>query len=387
MAINPYNGAATAQFYVPETVQGETPTNPSWRPLRASSGMPSVTRDALVSNELAGRETGSIRLGTRQITGEYAIELSQSSQDELLAAVMTSDWVMGATDAGLSVTVDEAAKTFTRAAGDFTSECEVGDLVYFASLTGDNAKPFVVTAVTALVVTGAGIQHVLTDEATITTDFTTADKLETGNLCKSVSILTWFKGKCGAADALLLTKGVQFTGFTIEQAVNASVTGSLPFIGMTQEILTAPPAGSTFTTSFGAEQFSSVDVAAFDGDAPMKLVDTFTISNDNEASAQFELGNNSVAFIERGKATNTFSLAGKLYDMSMVEKFLDETDVEISSILTGKSGAMSFSLHRARITAATPELGGPESVTLSVEGQATGNDTLSSITIQRITYP
>jgi hypothetical protein len=47
---------------------------------------------------------------------------------------------------------------------------------------------------------------------------------------------------------------------------------------------------------------------------------------------------------------------------------------------------MSFTLKRAKLTAATPEVGGPESVTLSLEGQATGNSTLSSIVIQRIAY-
>ena len=184
----------------------------------------------------------------------------------------------------------------------------------------------------------------------------------------------------------MLTKGVEFSGFTIEQAVNAMVTGSFPFIGLSQEILTAPPAGSTFTVNFDAQPFASVDVSAFNGTAPLKLIDTFTITNDNAASAQFELGNSSVAFVERGRASNTFSLAGKLYDTALLNLFLNETQIELTSILAGPDGAMSFTLKRADITAATPEIGGPESVTLSLEGQATGNSVLSSIVIQRIAY-
>lgn len=386
-AIQPYRGASTAQFYVLELEQGVTPTSPSWKPLRSTGGVPAVTRDALVSAELdGGREVSAIRTGNEQVTGEYAIELSQESQDDLLACAMTSDWQVGTSEAGLSITVAATAKTFTRAAGDFTTSCAVGDLVYFAGLTGDNAKPFIATAVTPLVITGAGIQHKLTDEAAITTDFKSADKLETGNLCKSVSILTWFKGKCGNPDAYVITRGVEFTGFTIEQAVNAMVTGSFPFIGLNQEVLPTIPAGSTFTVNFAADPFASVDVAAYDGAAPLKLVDSFTITNDNEASAQFELGNRAVAFVERGRANNTFSLAGKLYDLTMVNKFLDEVDIELTSILSGQSGAMSFSLHEAKLTAATPEIGGPESVTLSIEGQATGTPQQSSITIQRLTF-
>ncbi|ELR1491023.1 hypothetical protein R3M36_004675 [Salmonella enterica] len=387
MALQPYKGANTAQFYVLETTPGVTPTSPSWSPLRNTGGIPALTRDSLVSNELDGsRETSSIRTGNKQISGEYAIELSAQSQDELLAGAMTSSWVAGSTVAGLSVTVDADAKTFTRAAGDFTTAVEVGDLVRFPGLTGGNSKPFIVTAVSALVVTGGAINHTLTDESAVTSDLVIADKLETGNLCKTYSILTWFKGRCGGADSYLITRGVEFTGFTIEQAVNAMVTGSFPFIGLNQEILSAPPAGSTFTVNFNAQPFASVDVSAFNGTAPLKLIDTFTITNDNGTSAQFELGNDSVAFVERGRAANTFSLAGKLYDMTLLNLFLNETQIELTSILAGPDGAMSFTLKRAELTSATPEIGGPESVTLNMEGQATGNQMQSSIIIQRIAY-
>lgn len=385
--LQPYKGANTAQFYVVEATPGVTPTSPIWSPLRSTGGIPAVTRDALVSNELDGsRETSSIRTGNKQVAGEYAIELSAESQDELLAGAMTSNWQSGSTVAGLTIDVNAAGKTFTRSAGDFTTAVEIGDLVRFPGLTGDNSKPFIVTAVTALVVTGGAIPHALTDETDVTSDLVVGDKLETGNLCKTYSILTWFKGRCGGADSYLITRGVEFTGFTIEQAVNAMVTGSFSFIGLSQEILVAPPAGSTFTVNFDAQPFASVDVSAFNGTAPLKLIDTFTITNDNGASAQFELGNSSVAFVERGRAANTFSLAGKLYDMSLINLFLNETQIELTSIFAGPNGAMSFTLKRAELTAATPEVGGPESVTLSMEGQATGNSTLSSIVIQRIAY-
>lgn len=388
MATTPFKGANTAQFYVAEVTPGVTPTNPVWSPLRNTGGVPAVTRDALTSNELDGsRETTSIRTGNKQVSGEYAIELSSRSQDDFLAGAMTSTWQDGVTLTAVGITVDPVAKTFTRATGSFiTDGVEVGDLLYFDALTGDNAKPFIVTTVTATVVTGAGIQHTLTAEGPIGTDGKTGDKLETGNACKTFSILTWFKGQCGNPDAYMLTKGVEISGFTIEQAVNAMVTGSFPFIGLSQEILTAQPAGSDFSqVTFTDEPFSSVDVSVFDGSTPLRC-DTLTITNDNGASAQFELGNSSVAFVERGRAANTFSISGKLYDMAMIQKFINEQQVEINSILAGVNGAMSFSLKRAELTAVTPEIGGPESITQSIEGQSTGNQYQSSIVIQRISY-
>lgn len=388
MALQPYKGANTAQYYVLETTPGVTPTNPAWSILRNTGGIPTITRDALVSNELDGsRETSSIRTGNKQVTGEFAIEFGPRSQDELLAGAMTSSWVAGFTSASIQVAVSAAAKTFTRSTGSFiTDGVTVGDLVQFPDLPGNNGKPFIVTDVTATVVTGAAIQATLTTAAAAATTYKIADSLETGNLCKSYSVLTWFKGKCGVPDSYLLTKGVEFTGFTIEQAVNAMVTGSFPFIGLSQEVLSAYPAGSTFPSEAKRDPFSSVDVSAYNGTAPLELIDTFTITNDNGASAQFALGNASVAFVERAKAANTFSLAGKLYDMTLLNLFLNEAQIELTSVLENQGGAMSFTLKRAELTAATPEIGGPESVTLSLEGQATGNAIQSSIVIQRIAY-
>lgn len=386
--VQPYKGALTAQFYVAETTPGVTPTSPVWSPLRNTGGVPAITRDALTSNELDGsRETSFIRTGNKQVSGEYAIELSSRSQDDFLAGAMTSSWIAGVTGTAVDVAVDAGAKTFTRSAGNFlTDGVEVGDLIRFADLPGNNGLPFIVTSVNDTVVAGAAIQYPLTTAAAAETDYATGDKLETGNLCKTFSILTWFKGQCGNPDSYVITRGVEISGFTIEQAVNAMVTGSFPFIGMSQEILTAPPAGSDFSQiTFDAEPFSSVDVSVFDGIQPLKC-DTLTFTNDNGASAQFELGNSSVAFIERGRAVNTFSIAGKLYDMAMIQKFINETQVEINSILSGVKGAMSISMKRAELTAVTPEIGGAESVTQSIEGQATGNSQQSSIVIQRLVY-
>lgn len=387
MATTPFKGANTAQFYVAEVTPGVTPANPVWSPLRNTGGVPAITRDTLTSNELDGsRETTSIRTGNKQVSGEYAIELSSKSQDDWLAGALGSTWQSGVSLSSLSITVAPAGKTFTRATGSFiTDRVGVGDLIAFTDLTGDNAKPFIVTAVTAKVVTGAGIRHTLTTE-TKTSKAKTGDTLETGNMCKTFSILTWYKGQRGGTDAYTLTKGVEVSGFTIEQAVNAMVTGSFPFIGRSQEILTTPPTGYNFSSvTFGDEPFSSVDVSVFNGSTPLRC-DSLTITNDNSASAQFELGNTNVAFVERSRAANTFSISGKLYDMAMIQKFINEQQVEINSILAGVNGAMSFSLKRAELTAVTPEIGGPESITQSIEGQATGNQYQSSIVIQRITY-
>ena len=383
----PFSGSNTEHWYVVETVAGVTPTSPAWTKLRNTGGIPSLGRDTQISNELNGtREISSVRVGSKQVTGEFSVELSQLSQDELIANAMTSAWVGGVTGSSLSVTVDSAGKTYTRAAGDFVSDgVVVGDLVYFADLTGNNAKPFIVTTVTATVITGAGITVSLTDE-TVTTDYATGDKIGTGSLCKSISVMTWFKGKCGTADAFLLTTGLEFTGFSFEMAVNAQVTGSFPFIAREKTPIPAPPAGSTYNTDLTTTAYSGVDGKILVENAVQALFTSASITNDNAASAQFELGSDSTSFIERGNATNTISVSAFMADTVLLERFINEDATSFTGVLSGADGAMSFSLPVAVITSAAPEIGGPTSITQTVEATGTGDSNQSSIVVQRLTY-
>ena len=383
----PFSGSNTTHYYVSEVTPGITPTSPVWTTLRNTGGIPALTKDALISNELNGsRETTSVRTGGKQVQGEFAVELSQSSQDELIINAMTTSWVAGVSQTGVAITVNNAAKTFTRSSGSFVSDgVLVGDLIYFEDLTGNNAKPFTVTAVTALVITGGAITITLTGEA-VTTDYATADKAGTGSLCKSVSVLTWFKGKCGTTDKYLITTGLEFTGFSFEVAVNAQVTGSFPFIARDQNVLSAPPAGSTYNTELTTRPYAGVDGKILVENAVQALFTTATITNDNAASAQFELGSDSTSFVERGNATNTISVSAFMADTVLLERFINETETGFTVIVAGIDGAMGLSLAKTFITAASPEIGGPTSITQTVEATATGTSLQSSIVVQRLTY-
>ena len=218
----PFSGSNTSHYFVMEATPGITPATPEWTKIRSTGGVPAIIKDALISDELDdSREITGVRVGNEQAQGEYSVELSQTSQDDLIANAMSSAWVAGLALTTVEVTVDDGAKTYTRTAGDYLADgVLVGDLIRYNALTGDNALPFIVSAVTALVVTGAGITHTLTPEV-VTTDIDTGDSIGTGSLCTTMSVLTWFRGKCGTVDQYVVTKGVEFTGFSFEVAVNA----------------------------------------------------------------------------------------------------------------------------------------------------------------------
>ncbi len=381
---NPLHGASSSTWYVDEATPNVLPTNPAWVKLRSTGGIPTIAKDTLQSEELdESRETKSIRTGNESASAEFAVELSHESQDDLLANAMSSSWQTGFSDTGLSITVADSGKTFTRAAGSFLSDAvEVGDLVQFPDLTDNNALPFIVTAVVALVITGAAITKTLTDE-TVTTDYSTGDKLGTGNECKTMSILTWLKGKCGTDDVFILTTGVEFTGFSIDVSVNAMVTGSFPLIGQSQTEDTVAPAGSTFTET-ATRPYASVDSKVIESGEVQGGVTSIAFSNENNASPQFELGSKSVSFVERGTANNTITASMFMFNTDLLNKFLNETVVDISVILNHPDGgAMSFTTPRTVLTEVTPELGA-ESITQSVSGTAIGSSQQSSLIIQRL---
>ncbi len=384
---NPFNGANSATYYVEETTPGVTPTSPVWTKLRNTGGIPAITKDTLQSAELdESREIKSIRTGNESAAADFSTELSFGSHDDLFANAMSSSWVLGAEAGTIEVTVDEVAKKFTRTAGDFLSDgFMVGDLVGFPGLTGNNAVPFIATEVTATTITGGAIILELTAE-TASTIAASGAKLGTGNLCKTVSLMTHLKGKCGTIDKYIVTAGVEMTGWTLEVAVNAQVTGSFPAIGRAQTVADAPPAGSTFNPDNTNRPYTGVDGKIIQDGAVAGGVTSISFTNDNNASPQFVIGSKAVSFVERGTANNSISASAFMYDETDLQKFLNEEIVNIGVILNHPDGgAMSFTVPQTVLTAATPELG-EGSVTIGIEGTGIGDANRSSVVIQRLIF-
>ena len=380
---NPFSGARCSNYYCLETVPGEVNASPVWIQIQSTGGMPSLIKDTIESNVLdPSREKTGVRVGNEQAQGEFGVELSMGGQDALIANAMSSAFVAGIDQAAVDITVDNSIKSFTRAAGSFVTDgVKVGDLTRFSGLTGTNAEPFIVTEVSDLYVIGAGIKVDLTAE-TATTAYQTGKKVGTGSLCGTMSVLTWLRGSCGTVDKYIVTKGVEFSGFSFEIAVNAQVTGSFPFLGRSMDFLNNPPAGSTFSTKPLARPFAGVDGKILVNGELKALVTTVSITNDNAASAQFEIGDKGAAFIERGQASNTISLSAFMGDTDLLQAFKDEVETSFHIIVNGPNGSMSFGYDTAFLTAATAELSGPNSVTQTLEGVGIGSQDKSSLYIQ-----
>lgn len=389
MSDNPFNGSRTTNWYIEELTPGVTPDNPAWTRIRDTGGIPAIISDTITSAELDdSREIIGFDISNRRSEMELGFELSSQSQDELFAGAMTSTWQSGFTTTGVEVTVDATAKTYTRTAGDYLAEgVEVGKLIAFPSLTGNNALAFIVASVTPLVVT-ASQTLILEDEAATTTDYIVGDFIGTGSECKTYSILTWLRGKCGTVDKYFVTKGVEFTGFSVEAAVSAKVSGTFPAIGRELECSDTPPTGSTFNPELETKQFQPpLYGAVMDSTQVVTPLTGATFTNDNEVSPQFELDDTYPSFMERGNAVNTFSGTGFMRDCSLLETYIANEPVMSHVVANSSDGAMSFSNPVLKLSAVTPERGAATSITLTVDGQAIGTKQQSSLVVQRIVYP
>ncbi len=388
--VQPKSGSSVAHYYAMEDDCGVTPENPEWLPIRFVSGNLQQTRDVLVSNELdGGRDTTSVRLGSKQAGGELSVELSPTSYDDLLESALGGTWNVRLGEVGLSVTVSAAGKTFTRAAGDFTTaptSIVVGDMVQFPSLTSGNAGTFLVTEITATVVTCGGIADgVLVDESAVTTDIKVGDTLAVGSIRRTMSILSNFPDSDGTPDYQLVT-GVEIIGFSFDISINAIVTGSLPTLGRDLSLLGAtPPTGSTFGPAIKTEVFSALDGRILQDGEIIGFFSTMSISNDNSQSAQFAIGSQGIAFTEKGRANNTLSISTFFSTTDLLQKFLNETVVQIVAILEGLDGSLMFDFPTVKYTSGSPEVEGETSVVQNLEAQATGGVGNSSLIIRRIT--
>lgn len=372
--VQPVQGSTARHYYVAEVDCGVTPDNPVWTPIRFTSGMPALTADFLQGQELDGsREIKTARRGSKQVGGDISVELSPGSYTDLLDAALGSTTVAGGSLPLVNIDYTQSTKTFSTVdAVDFTTILAAGNLVYMPGLADGYSGPFIVDSVATQSFVVRGIDESLVDQTGGITDVNASSSVSVGNSRKTFSILTHFPDANGGIGEYYLENGVEIVGFSFDVSVNAIVTGTFSVIGRDLIPDSGEPAGSTYNPATTTEPFAGIDGAIYQDDVQVGFVTSVAMTNDNNASAQFELGSDSVAFVERGRANNTLSLATFYTNADQVKAFTDETILKVVVSLTGPSGGMVFEYPTVKYTSGTPEIGGETSVTQSIEAQALG---------------
>jgi len=399
---SPATGARTSHYYIVETDCGVTPTSPAWKPLRFTSGGMQLTKDSLQSSELDGsREVADLRLGNNSVSGDISIELSYGAYNDLLEAALGGTWAQATALSSLTITVDPATSKFSRSTGNFlTGGVKVGDLVRFTGLTAPaNLAVYQVVRVSDTeVFVNAPAGTLDAETSVVSCGLVFPYKLGVGTARRTISIMTHYAdadANVGAGE-YHIARGVEITGFAFNIAVNALVTGTLSTIGMSYEVDSGLPAGSTFTSVAKTEVYSNVDGAIIDMTLAnssysadvIGYVTSLDMSLDNAASPQFTIGNDSVSFIERGRANSTLSLSAFFFDSTLLSRFVNETETAISVMLSNTSGNNAIKYGRVVYTSGAPEIAGEGSIMQTLEAQAlVGAAGQSSIELQYLANP
>jgi len=383
-------GIQTSHYWVLETDCGVTPTSPVWTPIRYTSGNLQLTKDSVQSSELDGsREVADLRLGQNQVAGDISIELSYSSFNFMFQGALGNDWVATADITGMECDVVASSSFFRRTAGSFIDDGVVeGMLIQFSGFANAvNNGVFLVVSRTALTCTVEASGVTLVDETNVAAiSAEMSDTLSVGDERKTYSIMTHYADADSGAGEYHIATGCEITGFSLDVSVNALVTGTFSVIGLDLQVDVAEPAGSTYNAVGTNEVFSSLDGKIFKDEVVLGYVTSFAMTQDNEQAAQYAIGSDSASFIEKGRCNNTLSVSTFFLDSTLLNTFKNETETKLEIILLGEDGNLAFEYYRTVFTTGAIEVGGPGSITQTLDAQALNpnGSVKSSLVVHRL---
>lgn len=117
------DGSRHSMRFVAEASYGVTPATPAFTPIRHTGTTLGLSKEALQSEEIRNdRQIADFRHGARQVAGDMSVELSFSSFDTILEALLGGTWATDTPSAG----IDQLKAGTTRRS--FTVERFFGDI-------------------------------------------------------------------------------------------------------------------------------------------------------------------------------------------------------------------------------------------------------------------
>lgn len=168
--------------------------------------------------------------------------------------------------------------------------------------------------------------------------------------------------------------GVEFNGLTLSVAPNAMVTGALTMIGQGMATGTSIIAGATYSVPTSVTPFDSFSGAIDVGGSASAVVTSVELSLENGLEALFVVGSDESLQPAIGMCNLTGSMSVYFEDSSMIDRFISETETELSFTLIGDGGSYKFIMPRIKFGSGAPEVSGTGPVVLTMDFQALYDD-------------
>jgi len=349
-----------------------TPGSSGSQLLRRITSIFTAERDTFESNEIVTHEQSTgVAYGLKKVSGKISGLLSPATYKLLFASALRKDFAAtSAYSAGSDVTASASGPHFVDAsAGFLTAGLKVGDIGRWTGFAGggataNNAKNFLITALTAGDMTGVFLDGsaVVADTAGDSVTFTVVGK-------KSIAPLTshtndYFTVEEWYSD---LTKSELFTDCKVNQIdVGLPATGNATFsadlLGLgrtlgTAEVCTSPSAETTtpiMTAANGIVYVNGTAVATITG-ASLSIMG-------NMAQGDAIVGSNNAIDISRGRIKVSGSFTALFTDTVVTAIYDAETPVSLILVLadnpsSATSEFVTFTMGRIKITGDAPDDG------------------------------
>ena len=343
--------------------------------LRRVTSSLNVTKETYQSNEMrADRQISDFRHGVQSVEGSISGELSPGTYPKLMAAILRKNFVAGvASTSNITIaaaTTTGAAGTFTRGTGSWiTDGFKVGDVVRFAGFlspaTSNNSHNFLITALTATVMTG-----IMLDGVAVVTK-TAGDPIVTTVVGKktwtpqSGHTEDWFAIEHDYSDVDL--SEVFYDLKVNSMAVKLPATGisTIEFGLMGLNYANKAAVDSPYFTSVLAASTSGV-LAAVNGalyvqGTKIALLTGLDFDVAANLSSEPVVGSNVKPDIFDGRVAVKGNMTVFFEDATFRDYFLNETEVSINCVFTDKNDKaanfLAFTMPRVKVGGASKDDG------------------------------
>lgn len=382
--------------FVPESVYGQTPTGQNYNQARFTSDSLSGSPETTESQQIRVDRLSSGQIATGlTVGGDINFELAkESSVDEILESVMFSSWVDSAA-VNVDLTIDDTAKTLTRASGDFTGEVVVGDLITLAGFSDsrNNVQVLVAEVVSATVVRYVGTKT-MQDEVGSSTSFEVADKISIGTTKKS---FTMEKAFLDLTEKAINYRGMIASAMSLNIAYGEIVTGVFSFQGNDYQPVgaavdfatngeTINPAATTNSMN-GSIDMPFLALEDTELDETTFCIQSVEMNLNNNLTAQTCIGKSAPDNYSEGTAQIEISLTAYLANENwqLLAKKLSQESFALGFQIKNGDGYYGFYMPAVQVSFDDPASAGINTdVLISMTGTAkVGSNGESSLTIYR----
>lgn len=362
------SGSQHSMYYIPEVTIGTTPATPVFKTFRHTGTSLGLSKGTLESNELGGRTVKCFRHGNKSVGGGSDFELGYGDYDDFLEAALGGTWAAEVTSGAISAAA--ASGSFTRGTGSFiTDGMAVYDIVTVTgyAAAGNNGR-FLVTAITALILTVTPLEgQAMSVEAGSGDEvFIVSSNVRSGNTRRGFTIERYFED---------ITKRIRYEGCEVDEvslSITAGdsgdiITGSVTLMGVDQDPLNTMVAGATYTAATSQCPFTSFEAGITEAGAAIGIVTSLDMSISNSLSTSFVLGSSVTGDKSIGKLRISGTMTVQFTDVTLMNKFINETSSSIYIELTAIDGSiLRINLMSVKYNGGQPDVSGDGEISLSM---------------------